>query len=754
MKNMKRLLSCLLAVMMLVSMMVSNGVMTASAIDGAGCANNDKSLLGIDLSYWNVGGSSLIYSRVDFDKLVASGCKFAILRIGLGSSSNTPSMDKAFLEFYRRARAAGMHLGVYFYSHALTYNQAANEAKWCINVIESNNMYFEYPIFVDMEESDQVALGSTAFTNVALGFCDTMANAGYYAGFYGMHSSQSKLTSSFTSKYDRWTAKVKTAYDTSNQYTYTSKDYRSNYCMWQFTWVGTKYFSGVTGNGSNLDVNICYKDYPSLMAQYGYNNMKKNGATTADKLGTYYITAPSDDPLNVRDSASTSGAIVDTVKEGDILDVTALSGNWGKFVSPNGSTGWAAIKNYSNYIGVDAQAYETGAAWGEISATIGSDGATTLVNNGTEAAAYDFKLPFAIGTATTPYFCIQVTPNSGDGYYFGLTQNGSGYFMMRDCNSSDQLVNATTAPYMTGTEKLEINLGDWWTSTDYRVDMVRMYIAPSSSVTVNYMYFAAGSGVVTSEAYNLRNNTTAAVNYTLMDPDTIRVVDATKTGGYTYSNGMLCVTSGEDSGYEVTFDLNKAFDLDEVTRWLVSYDSDVRFDVVMTVTTADGDRTFALCADFWNRICDAPDGDYLPAMTGSAGLDFESCYTYNEIRPADGVTTVKTVTIRVGGKGTTYINALQLANSDALVLFYDGVSKSETTPSETPDDDVRPEEPTVLLGDLNADGYVTTADARLLLQYTTGSITLSSDQINAADYDESGMITTADARQILLLLLG
>ncbi|MBE6762893.1 MAG: hypothetical protein E7553_00855 [Ruminococcaceae bacterium] len=754
MKNVKRLMACVLALAMLVSMMMTGGVMTASALSGVGCAENDKSILGIDLSYWNVGGSSLIYSRVDFDKLVASGCKFAILRIGLGSSSNTPSMDKAFLEYYRRARAAGMHLGVYFYSHALTYAQAAKEAKWCINVIESNNMYFEYPIYVDMEESDQVALGSTAFTNVALGFCDTMADAGYYAGFYGMHSSQSKLTSSFTSKYDRWTAKVKTAYDTSNQYTYSSQNYRANYCMWQFTWVGVKYFSGVTGNGSNLDVNICYKDYPTIMQTYGYNNMKKNSATTAEKLGTYYITAPSNDPLNVRDSASTSGNLIgETVQEGDIIDVTERSGNWGKFVTPKGATGWAAIANYSNYIGVDALAYENEAPWGGVNASVGTDGAVTLTNTASEQLAYDFKLPHPIGTATTPYFCIQIVPNNGNGYYFGLNQLGTGHFMMRDCTSGDQLVEAQTAPYMTDTETLEINLVDWWTTTEYQIDVVRVYLAANSSVTINYMYFAANSGVVKSSAYNLKNGSaSAAINHTLMVPDTLAVVDPTKNGGYTYSNGMLAVTSNEDSGYDVVFNLNKDFDLNTVTRWLFSVESDVRFDVIITASTTVGDWDFGLCSDFYPNITGEQDNGYIPAMTGSRGLDFKSCFTWNNVLPENGITTVRKVTVRVGGKGTTYLSALQLANSDELVMFYDGITKSETTPAETPDDDERPT-PTVMLGDLNDDGDITTADARVILQYNAGLTMLTPEQLEAANYNGDELISTMDVREMLRILM-
>ena len=265
MKNMKRLLSCLLAVMMLVGMM-SVGTLSVSAIDGAGSPNPKVYKHGIDISYWNVGQNKLDYSLLDFDKLVASGCEFAILRIGLGSSSNTPSMDKAFLEYYKRARAAGMKLGCYFYSHATTYNQAVNEAKWCINVIESNNMYFEFPIYVDMEESDQTCLGSTAFTNIALGFCDTMTNAGYFSGFYGMHSSQSKLTSSFTSKYDRWTAWVKSDYNGGSQYSWNSKDLSANYGMWQYSWYGQSRYNGI--GLAMMDVNISCHKKDMLLVNY------------------------------------------------------------------------------------------------------------------------------------------------------------------------------------------------------------------------------------------------------------------------------------------------------------------------------------------------------------------------------------------------------------------------------------------------------------------------------------------------------
>jgi len=108
--------------------------------------------------------------------------------------------------------------------------------------------------------------------------------------------------------------------------------------------------------------------------------------------------------------------------------------------------------------------------------------------------------------------------------------------------------------------------------------------------------------------------------------------------------------------------------------------------------------------------------------------------------------------VRVGGKGTTYLSALQLANSDELVMFYDGITKSETTPAETPDDDERPT-PTVMLGDLNDDGDITTADARVILQYNAGLTMLTPEQLEAANYNGDELISTMDVREMLRILM-
>ena len=273
MKAIKHILALCLSIVMIASMIVSSGVMTASAIAGGGVASSTYRAYGADLSFWNVGGSTLNYSLVDFAKMKADGCQFVILRLGYeGSSSRTDVLDTAFVEFYNRARAAGMPLGVYFYSLATTYAGAQQDANWVADQIEKYGMYFEYPIYYDIEDStytNQVGLSSTKMEQLCLGWCETLEARGYFPGIYGGKSQVlDKLSSSFKSKYDLWYPRVLTN-GHGSQYNPANYDYSYMCNMWQYAWYDYEY----NGIGLDmLDVNVCYKNYPAIMAQYGYNN--------------------------------------------------------------------------------------------------------------------------------------------------------------------------------------------------------------------------------------------------------------------------------------------------------------------------------------------------------------------------------------------------------------------------------------------------------------------------------------------------
>ncbi len=474
--------------------------------------------------------------------------------------------------------------------------------------------------------------------------------------------------------------------------------------------------------------------------------------TSADKIGTYYINskAPASDPLNVRSGAGTSYDIVGTVKEGDLVYVSELSGSWGKLKKMDGSvTGWASLSNYADYIGVDVLGGTGAAVWGDFSTSVDQNGQFTIVNHSTtDTVGFDFHMPIAIGTKTTPYLSLQITPNYGNGYYFGITQNGSGYFMMRDCNSGDQLVVENSAPYMKNQETLEINVQEWWQPANGQtIDTVRFYVAPDTSITINYCYFAATSKKVTDTTYNLVRGTAtldptpALASETLMDPETISIVDRNKAGSYIYDNGTLTVNADSADGYEVKFDVNKSFRPEELDYWLFSVSSEVRYDIEMVVTTATGDKTVSLMRDFWPELCTAPDGNYLPAASQSCGLNLKSVYTYNNIMPADGVSVVKSVTVKAGGKGTLTVGAIQIANEDVLSVYNDGVYKTDATTG------------VAMMGDVNGDSAITTADARLILQYSVGSVVLDAVYVKAADFNNDGTVSTLDARDLLCTVI-
>ncbi len=286
MKLFKNIISLALAALMVCSVVVATGVFSAvsvSAIAGAGIKQTSFRSYGADISFWNVSsGSTNNYSLVDFAKMKADGCEYVILRIGYEArATRENTIDSAFIEYYKRGRAAGMPMGVYFYQLCDTYEEAVEDANWVIKIIEENDMYFEYPIYYDVEEPEYgdkpINLQGQAMENLCLGWCETLEKAGYFPGIYGGGWSViDKLSDNFRAKYDTWYAAYPNA---QNPHLTTDK---SNYCgMWQYASSGYNY-DGVPANAS-LDVNVCYKDYPAIMRQYGYNNCVGDGNITYGK---------------------------------------------------------------------------------------------------------------------------------------------------------------------------------------------------------------------------------------------------------------------------------------------------------------------------------------------------------------------------------------------------------------------------------------------------------------------------------------
>ena len=205
---------------------------------------------GCDVSKWQ--------SEVDWKRLKESGqVSFVILRAGLGRFSSQE--DDRFRANYAGCRAVALPVGVYWYSYANDRTAAREEARACLAVIRDKQL--EYPVWFDQEYNAATKnMTVKQRTDVVKSFCDELENAGYYTGLY---CSRNWLTSYVDSTklkaYDIWVA----------AYTKTPGNVPLPYGMWQYSSTGT-----LPGIGTNVDLDIAYKNYPSIIRRAGLNNLR------------------------------------------------------------------------------------------------------------------------------------------------------------------------------------------------------------------------------------------------------------------------------------------------------------------------------------------------------------------------------------------------------------------------------------------------------------------------------------------------
>lgn len=204
-----------------------------------GVLNLGTAILGIDVSSWN--------GNIDWKKVKEAGVSYVIIRTGFrGSSTGALVEDKYFKTNIKGAIDAGLKVGVYFFSQAISEAEAIEEASMVLNQIKSYKI--SYPIFIDIEASGGRAdsLTKAQRTAVAKAFCNTVKNAGYDAGVYSSTSwFTNKITASDLSSFKIWVAQYNTTC------TYTGR-----YDIWQFSSKGS--ISGISGN---VDLNYSYMGY-------------------------------------------------------------------------------------------------------------------------------------------------------------------------------------------------------------------------------------------------------------------------------------------------------------------------------------------------------------------------------------------------------------------------------------------------------------------------------------------------------------
>lgn len=201
---------------------------------------------GIDVSEWQ---GIVSWHQVKTD--------FCIIRAGYGKLAT--QKDKYFNENYNGCKNNAIPCGIYWYSYALTPEEAILEARACLEVIAGKK--FEYPIYFDVEEQNQFALGKDVVSAIIKAFMDTVEKAGYWAGLYmSSYYLNNYVDDYIKANYALWIA----------DYIPNAPAYDGEYGMWQKSASGT--VSGITGN---VDINECYVDYPEAVKNAGLNGFRK-----------------------------------------------------------------------------------------------------------------------------------------------------------------------------------------------------------------------------------------------------------------------------------------------------------------------------------------------------------------------------------------------------------------------------------------------------------------------------------------------
>lgn len=204
--------------------------------------NTRVSYVGVDISKTQ--------DYVDFLELKRAGIEFVMLRLGQrGYSSGEITLDEYFMDNLKRATEAGLDVGVYFFSQAVTVEEAEEEAQFVVDTISDNEI--QYPVVFAMDEipnevSRIDSLDKMERTNIALAFMDVIRENGYFPMVYGDKEWLiQKLSLGSMTGYDVWLSQEKDI-----------PDYPYQFVMWQYTTHGS-----VAGIAGDANLNICFIDY-------------------------------------------------------------------------------------------------------------------------------------------------------------------------------------------------------------------------------------------------------------------------------------------------------------------------------------------------------------------------------------------------------------------------------------------------------------------------------------------------------------
>lgn len=205
-----------------------------------------NAMTGVDISVHN--------QVTDWNAVKADGIDFVMLRVGYrnyGIGADTMNPDPRFQEYYRGAKEAGLLVGAYFFSQAVTEEEAVAEAVYTAELLRDCEL--DFPVVYDWEiiyhdpegaRTDNVPVDT--LTDCVLAYCQNLEFFGYKTMFYqNKRTALYKLDLPRLAEIPMWLAE----YGDGPTYPY-------EYDMWQYASDGK-----VAGIEGNVDMNLSFRDF-------------------------------------------------------------------------------------------------------------------------------------------------------------------------------------------------------------------------------------------------------------------------------------------------------------------------------------------------------------------------------------------------------------------------------------------------------------------------------------------------------------
>lgn len=301
-------------------------------------AQTEETTFGIDVAKYQ--------GTIDWQTLQQSGIDFAMVRLGYrGMADGEITEDSNARYNLQEGAKAGIPLGVYFFSTAISEEEAEEEARWVAELIAPYPI--TYPVVYDCEgysdpESRQYGMTAQQRTDAALAFLKTTEKLGYEGMFY---SSKNELetaweTSRIDSDYKIWVAQYpEVPYPGTHQSSYSGIHH-----MWQYTKEGT--VSGIT---QPVDLNVAYFGYDGIEPARDKNTPPEVGPDVEALMNFEAVDEPvtAKEETNLRSipSQDTDSEVLDQLLNGEVAQRIAVSsGGWSKILF-EGNT-YYAVSSY------------------------------------------------------------------------------------------------------------------------------------------------------------------------------------------------------------------------------------------------------------------------------------------------------------------------------------------------------------------------------------------------------------------------